>query len=112
VLRKVEALFRGIPEEITILRAAAACALHKRDVGAALKRLRAIPQASPAFRAARAAVAQISLDERGDARAFIAAHLDVVRVCNDYDAHMACGDAFLRIQVRHPDLLLPRCSQC
>lgn len=100
VLRSAEAQFAGTPEEVTILRASAACAASKRDLGAALKRLRAVPPSSGAYRAARAAVGELSLTARGDARAFIAAALDVVRVCGDYDAHVTAGDAFLRIQVR------------
>ena len=103
ILRKAEALFAGTPEEVTVLRAACACALAHRDVGYTLKRLRAIGPKSnssaASYRAARHALAELALRERGDARAFIAAHLDVVRVCNDVAAHLAAGDAYLRVQV-------------
>jgi hypothetical protein len=100
VLQKAEALFAGSAEEIIILQAACDVAIHKSDVGAALKRLRAIKASSPSYRAARTAIAEISLMHRADRRAFVAAYLDIVETYKDYDAYVLCGDAFLRIQVR------------
>lgn len=100
MLRKAEALFTGSAEEIIILQAGCDVAIHKSDIGAALKRLRAIKPSSPSYRAARTAVAEISLTHRADRRAYLAAHLDIVETYKDYDAYVQCGDAFLRIQVR------------
>jgi hypothetical protein len=100
VLRRAERLFTGRDEEITVLRTACDIALTKRDVGWALKKLRDVPQTSPLYRAARAAIAEVSLKYRNDQRAFIAAYLDIATVFKDYDAHVMCGDAFLRVLVR------------
>jgi hypothetical protein len=77
-----------------------AMAISKHDVGWALKKLRAIPRSSPTYRAARAAIAEVSLVHRMDKRAFVAAHMDIVSSCADYDAYVQCGDAFMRIHVR------------
>ena len=93
-------MFAGTAEEVTVLAAACSVALSKRDVGWALQRLRGIKPAAPAFRAARAAIAEISLTHRKDRRAFAAAHLDVVSTYGDFAAHVQCGDAFMRLQVR------------
>lgn len=102
VLRRAEAMFAGLPEEVTVLRTSCELALSKRDVGAALKKLRAVPPASPLYRAARTAFAEITLRYRKDERQFIAAHVDIVTTFRDYDAHVAAGDAFLSIQVPLP----------
>ena len=59
-------MFAGTAEEVTVLAAACSVALSKRDVGWALQRLRGIKPAAPAFRAARAAIAEISLTHRTD----------------------------------------------
>jgi len=108
VLHRAEAIFAGLPEEVTVLRTSCELALSKRDVGAALKRLRAVPPASPLYRAARTAFAEITLRYRKDERQFIAAHLDIVTTFKDYDAHVAAGDAFLSIQAR--PVLMSVCS--
>lgn len=102
VLRRAEGMFAGLPEEVTVLRTSCELALSKRDVGAALKKLRAVPPASPLYRAARTAFAEITLRYRKDERQFIAAHVDIVTTFRDYDAHVAAGDAFLSIQVPLP----------
>lgn len=99
VLHRAEAIFAGQPEEVTVLRTSCELALSKHDVGAALKRLRTVPRASPLYRAARTAFAEITLRYRKDERQFIAAHVDIVTTFKDYDAHVAAGDAFLSIQV-------------
>lgn len=100
VLHLAERLFSGLPEEVIVLRTSCELALSKRDVGAALKKLRAVPPASPLYRAARAAFAEITLRYRSDERQFIAAHVDIVTTFKDYDARVSAGDAFLSIQVR------------
>jgi hypothetical protein len=100
VLAAAEQAFAGTPQEITTLRMACEIAINKRDVGAALKRLRAVPRGSPLYRAARTAIADVSLRHRRDSRAYVAAHLDIVEVFKDYEAYVCAGDAFLAIQVR------------
>eukprot|EP00892_Ulva_mutabilis_P009788 jgi/Ulvmu1/7181/UM034_0090.1 len=98
VLHLAERLFEGQPEEVIVLRTSCELALSKRDVGAALKKLRGVPPASPLYRAARMAFAEITLRYRNDERQFIAAHVDIVTTFKDYDAHVSAGDAFLSIQ--------------
>ena len=83
-----------------MLRVACEMALTKRDVSAALKRLRAVAAAAPTYAAARAAFADITLAHRNDTRTFIAAYLDIVNARKDYDAYVMAGDAFVRVQVR------------
>lgn len=100
LLNKAEALCAGSPDEVFVLMTSCAMAINKHDVGWALKKMRAIPRTSPAYRAARAAIADVSLTYRRDKRAFVAAHLDIVSACADYDAYVQCGDAFSRIHVR------------
>ena len=111
VLHLAERVFAGRPEEVIVLRTSCELALSKRDVGAALKKLRAVPPSSPLYRAARTAFAEITLRYRNDERQFIAAHVDIVTTFKDYDAHISAGDAFLSIQVclQHSRT---ECSRC
>lgn len=108
ILHRVEQEFAGQPEEVMVLRVACEMAVTKRDVTAALKRLRGVPTSSPVYATARAAFADITLAYRNDTRTFIAAYLDIVNARKDYDAYVMAGDAFIQVQVH----LMPSLFAC
>jgi tetratricopeptide repeat protein 21B len=99
ILHRAEQEFEGQPEEVMVLRVSCEMAVTKRDVNAALKRLRSVPSSSPLYATARDAFADITLAYRNDTRTFIAAYLDIVNARKDYDAYVMAGDAFVRVQV-------------
>ena len=58
IIQSAQQEFAGQAEEVLVLRVACEMALTKRDVSAALKRLRAVAAAAPTYAAARAALAE------------------------------------------------------